>query len=273
MILGNVEYTATASGEKVASEDVTKKGDGYVLTADPSIKVSARAHKMSKSRGNVINPDDIVAEYGADSLRLYEMFMGPLRETKVWQTKGVEGCSRFLARAYRLFDADKMTDDDPTAEQLKAISECVKKVTEETEGMRFNTAISAMMEFVNTATKWDTKPKQVLTPFVLLLSPYAPHLSEELWSALGNGETNAYATWPSFDPSLLVKDTVTLAVQVNGKMRGKIELPPNATQDEAMALAMAQETIVKFVENASAIKKVIYVPGKILNLVAAPAKK
>ena len=140
--------------------------------------------------------------------------MGPLRETKVWQTKGVEGCSRFLARAYRLFDADKMTDDDPTAEQLKAISECVKKVTEETEGMRFNTAISAMMEFVNTATKWDTKPKQVLTPFVLLLSPYAPHLSEELWSALGNGETNAYATWPSFDPSLLVEDTVTLAVQV-----------------------------------------------------------
>ena len=272
MILGNIEYTSQ-DGEKISADDVTKKGDGYVLTSDPSIKVNARAHKMSKSRGNVVNPDDVVNEFGADSLRLYEMFMGPLRETKVWQTKGVEGCSRFLARAYRLFDADKISDDEPTDEQLKAINQCIQKVTEETEGIRFNTAIAAMMEFTNAATKWETRPKKVLEPFVLLLSPYAPHLSEELWTVLGNDGTNAYQTWPEADTSLLVEDSVTLAVQVNGKMRGKIELTVDASQDDAMKMAMEQENIAKFVEDESAIKKIIYVPGKILNVVVPQGKK
>jgi leucyl-tRNA synthetase len=272
MILGEVEYTG-ADGAKLAAEDVTKKGDGYVLASDESVKVSARAHKMSKSRGNVVNPDDVVDEFGADSLRLYEMFMGPLRETKVWQTKGVEGCSRFLARAYRLFDPAKMTDAEPSDEQLKAINACVAKVTEETEGMRFNTAIAAMMEFVNAATKWDEKPRKTLEPFVLLLGPYAPHLSEELWGMLGHEGSNAYEAWPEADTSLLVEDTVTLAVQVNGKMRGKIELAADATQAEAMSSAMAQENIAKFVGDEAGIKKIIYVPGKILNVVAPPAKK
>jgi len=272
MILGEVEYTG-ADGAKVAKEDVIKKGDGYVLASDESTRVSARAHKMSKSRGNVVNPDDVVDEFGADSLRLYEMFMGPLRETKVWQTKGVEGCSRFLARAYRLFDPAKMTDAEPSDEQLKAINACVAKVTEETEGMRFNTAIAAMMEFVNAATKWDEKPRKTLEPFVLLLGPYAPHLSEELWGMLGHEGSNAYEAWPEADTSLLVEDTVTLAVQVNGKMRGKIELAADATQADAMSSAMAQENIAKFVGDEAGIKKIIYVPGKILNVVAPPAKK
>ena len=272
MILGEVEYTG-ADGAKIAAEDVTKKGDGYVLASDESVKVSARAHKMSKSRGNVVNPDDVVDEFGADSLRLYEMFMGPLRETKVWQTKGVEGCSRFLARTYRLFDPAKMTDAEPSDEQLKAINACVAKVTEETEGMRFNTAIAAMMEFVNAATKWDEKPRKTLEPFVLLLGPYAPHLSEELWGMLGHEGSNAYEAWPEADTSLLVEDTVTLAVQVNGKMRGKIELAADATQADAMSSAMAQENIAKFVGDEAGIKKIIYVPGKILNVVAPPAKK
>ena len=272
MILGEVEYTG-ADGAKIAAEDVTKKGDGYVLASDESVKVSARAHKMSKSRGNVVNPDDVVDEFGADSLRLYEMFMGPLRETKVWQTKGVEGCSRFLARAYRLFDPAKVTDCEPSDEQLKAINACVAKVTEETEGMRFNTAIAAMMEFVNAATKWDEKPRKTLEPFVLLLGPYAPHLSEELWGMLGHEGSNAYEAWPEADTSLLVEDTVTIAVQVNGKMRGKIELAADASQADAMSLAMAQENIAKFVGDEADIKKIIYVPGKILNVVAPPAKK
>ena len=272
MILGEVEYTG-ADGAKIAKEDVTKKGDGYVLASDASVKVSARAHKMSKSRGNVVNPDDVVDEFGADSLRLYEMFMGPLRETKVWQTKGVEGCSRFLARAYRLFDPAKVSDAEPSDEQLKAINACVAKVTEETEGMRFNTAIAAMMEFVNAATKWDEKPRKALEPFALLLGPYAPHLSEELWNMLGHEGSNAYEAWPEADASLLVEDTVTLAVQVNGKMRGKVELAADASQADAMALAMAQENIAKFVQDEANIKKIIYVPGKILNVVAPPAKK
>jgi len=272
MILGEVEY-AGANGEKIAPSDVAKKGDGYVLAADETVRVYARAHKMSKSRGNVVNPDDVVSEYGADSLRLYEMFMGPLRETKVWQTKGVEGCSRFLARAYRLFDSEKVTDEELSDEQSKAINRCIQKVTEETEGMRFNTAIAAMMEFTNAATKWEKKPRKALEPFVLLLGPYAPHLSEELWAALGHEGSNAYVSWPEADASLLVEESATLAVQINGKMRGKIEINKDASQDEAMALAMAQESIAKFVEDESLIKKIVYVPGKILNVVAPPAKK
>ena len=191
----------------------------------------------------------------------------------MWQTKGVEGCSRFLARAYRLFDPAKVSAKEPSDEQLKAINACVAKVTEETEGMRFNTAIAAMMEFVNAATKWDEKPRKTLEPFVLLLGPYAPHLSEELWNMLGHEGSNAYEAWPEADASLLVEDTVTLAVQVNGKMRGKVELAADASQADAMALAMAQENIAKFVQDEANIKKIIYVPGKILNVVAPPAKK
>jgi leucyl-tRNA synthetase len=290
MILGEVEYTAFVDAEgkyvsakgalqtegldavKINAEDVAKKGDGFVLAADEKIKVNARAHKMSKSRGNVVNPDDIVDAYGADSLRLYEMFMGPLRETKVWQTKGVEGCSRFLARAHRLFDGD-ISDEPADEAQLKEINKCVAKVTEETEGMRFNTAIAAMMEFTNAATKWEKKPRECLRPFALLLSPYAPHLSEELWTKLGNEGSNAYETWPVADESLLVEDVVTMAVQVNGKMRGKIEVTADSTREDAMALAMAQENIAKFIGDESGIKKIIYVPGKILNVVAPQPKK
>ena len=290
MILGEMEYTAFVDAEggyvsakgktdgldavKLDARDVVKKGDGFALAADESIRVVARAHKMSKSRGNVINPDDIVKDYGADSLRLYEMFMGPLKETKMWQTKGVEGCSRFLARAHRLVcDAERRTAEEPTPEQLKAINACVAKVTEETEGMRFNTAIAAMMEFVNAATKWETRPEKALEPFVLCLGPYAPHLSEELWAELGHETSNAYAAWPEADESLLVEDTVTMAVQVNGKMRGKIEVAVDAAQEDAVAEAMAQENIAKFVPDAAEIKKIIYVPGKILNLVAPQKKK
>ena len=284
MILGDVEYTAyvddagkfvnankQAVGQqtmKLRAEDVKKKGDGFVLAEDETIKVNARSHKMSKSRGNVVNPDEIVRDFGADSLRLYEMFMGPLRETKVWQTKGVEGCSRFLARTYRLFDS--CSDETPSDDQLRLIHRCIAKVTEETENMRFNTAIAAMMEFTNAATKWERRPKVVLESFTLLLSPYAPHLSEELWERLGNQGSNAYETWPTANKSYLIEDTVTLAVQVNGKMRGKIELGLDSPESDALSVAMQQKNISKFVPDEKAIKKVIYVPGKVLNIVAPP---
>lgn len=284
MILGDVEYTAyvddagkfvnankQAVGQqtmKLRAEDVKKKGEGFVLAEDETIKVNARSHKMSKSRGNVVNPDEIVRDFGADSLRLYEMFMGPLRETKVWQTKGVEGCSRFLARTYRLFDS--CSDETPSDDQLRLIHRCIAKVTEETENMRFNTAIAAMMEFTNAATKWERRPKVVLESFTLLLSPYAPHLSEELWERLGNQGSNAYETWPTANKSYLIEDTVTLAVQVNGKMRGKIELGLDSPESDALSVAMQQKNISKFVPDEKAIKKVIYVPGKVLNIVAPP---
>ncbi|CAI5489374.1 unnamed protein product [Closterium sp. Naga37s-1] len=302
MILGEVEFTAyrdTASGallsadaaakrpagecvpERVAEEAVEKKGEGYVLKADPSVGVSARAHKMSKSRGNVVNPDHVVFEFGADSLRLYEMFMGPLRETKVWSTKGVEGVHRFLARVWRLLvgQADPTTgqyraagvapsvvDDAPSKEQLRALHACIHKVTEEVEAMRFNTAIAAMMEFTNAAYKWPNVPKDAARPLVLLLSPFAPHVAEELWHRLGGTSSLAYEPWPQALPQYLVEDTIALPVQVNGKVRATLQVAVGVEQEAAVAAALAHPNVARLVEGKS-VRKTIFVKGRILNLV------
>lgn len=279
MILGEVEYTVYQDDQgnyvtedhpaalpcRVAEADVDKKGDGYVLKSNPEIRVSARAHKMSKSRGNVINPDDVVYQFGADSLRLYEMFMGPLRDTKVWSTRGVEGVHRFLARVYRAFEGG-VSDETPTRDQLRALHLTIKKVTVETEEMRFNTAIAAMMEFMNAVYKWDNRPRGALESFLLMLAPYAPHLAEELWHLTGHPHTLAYEPWPQVDESLLVLDTINLPVQVNGKVRGTIEVPAEVDQAQALAAAEQQPNVQKFIVGKKMVK-VIFVPGKILNLI------
>ncbi|GAX76478.1 hypothetical protein CEUSTIGMA_g3923.t1 [Chlamydomonas eustigma] len=282
MILGEVEYTvyrdedgrvvseeeAGAVPHQVSVQDVERRGDGYFLKAEPSVRVSARAHKMSKSRGNVINPDDVVYQFGADSLRLYEMFMGPLRDTKVWSTRGVEGVHRFLARAYRVFEPG-MCEDEPTKDQLRLLHITIKKVTTEIEEMRFNTGISAMMEFINGVTKdWPNRPRAALEPFLLLLAPYAPHLAEELWSRGGHSGSLTYKPWPQCDESLLVSDTLVLPVQVNGKVRGTVEVSVNIQQQEAVTTALANANVAKFTDGKT-IKKVIFVNGKILNLIVA----
>ncbi|QDZ26111.1 leucine--tRNA ligase [Chloropicon primus] len=285
MILGEVEYTAykdPADGRYVSidskdrdlsdlegvsldSSQVVKKGKGYVLKEDENVLVSARAHKMSKSRGNVINPDHIVEAYGADSLRLYEMFMGPLCDTKVWSTRSVEGVYRFLGKVWRFLEGG-VEDTGATKEQLQAIHACIKKVTVDTEELRFNTAISAMMEFMNEATKWETKPREACEPLVLMLSAYAPHIAEELWSRCGHGGSLAYEKWPLCDESLLVSDSYVLPVQINGKMRGKVEVPTSATQDQAIEAALTVPNVEKQVEGKE-IFKVIFVPEKILNVI------
>lgn len=296
MILGGLEYSVykdsngnyvdensqDAIPQRLSEEDVLPQGGGFVLKSDTSVPVTARAHKMSKSRGNVVNPDDVVYRYGADSLRLYEMFMGPLRETKVWNSKGVEGVHRFLARVYRLiilggaspsldenlsFDMSHISEEEPTKDQLKLLHATIKKVSEATEEMRFNTAIAAMMEFVNAAYKWDSYPRSILRDFVLLLAPYAPHLAEEMWQQLGGTDTLAYEPWPECDESLLIESTVNLPVQVNGKVRGKVEVPKGCSQEEAMAMAREVATVSKQIEGKD-IKKVIFVQDKILNIVA-----
>ncbi|MGB3541731.1 leucine--tRNA ligase [Rubrivirga sp.] len=255
--------------------DVTKQGDGFVLQAHTDVRVNSRAHKMSKSRGNVVNPDDIVEEYGADSLRLYEMFMGPLEQVKPWNTRSVDGVHRFLARAYRLvLDSDTgersstVTEDEPTPDHLRTLHATIQKVTDDIDGLRFNTAISSLMEFVNAATKWDTVPASIAEPFVLLLAPFAPHLAEELWQKLGHADSLTHAEWPAFDPELLKADTVEIAVQVNGKLRGTVEVDAQASKDAMIEAARAEENVARYLEDGT-VRKEIAVPGRLVNFVVS----
>jgi leucyl-tRNA synthetase len=228
--------------------------------------------KMSKSRGNVINPDDVVKQYGADTLRIYEMFMGPLERDKPWSTSAIEGTFRFLQRAWRIFLDDDgkllVSDAAPTAEDLKITHKTIKKVTEDIENLRFNTAISQMMIFVNHMTKASVKPRACLTPFVQLLNPFAPHIAEELWQRLGEKTVLTYHAWPAFDPALAKDDLITIAVQVLGKTRGTIEVEPGVDQAKAEQLARAIESVARHLEGKQ-IKKVIFVKDKILNFVVA----
>ena len=278
---------------------------GHVSTPEPFYKLVNQGlilgedgQKMSKSRGNVVNPDDVLIEYGADAFRLYEMFMGPLEMVKPWNTKGVEGVYRFLGRVWRMFidDASEteyeqaettaepqqrgellgllklssaITDAPATPAQLKTLHTAIKKVTEDLDALRFNTAISAMMVFTNEAMTWETKPVSVLRTFLQLLAPFAPHIAEELWAKL-NGGSDAnliYAPWPQFDPTLLVEDTLEIPVQVNGKLRDKIVVSAKATPQELEALGLKAEKALPFLEGKT-IKKVIVLPGRLVNIVA-----
>lgn len=262
---------------KIDEDQVEKQGDGFVLKAAPKIRVDARSYKMSKSRGNVINPDKVVAEYGADSLRLYEMFMGPLEATKPWSMRGVEGVHRFLSRVWRLLIDDRAEEmklnetvqaAEPDKETLRKLHQTIQRVTDDLDNMRFNTAIAAMMEFSNHLTKMTVRPRTVLEPFVLLLSPFAPHLAEELWSVLGHRDTLAYEGWPTFDPELLKEESIEVPVQINGKLRSKITATPTDDDSVLRERALADEKIRGLLEGKQ-IRKVIVVPGKLVNIVVA----
>ncbi len=259
----------------LSSDQVEKRGDHWVLKEDPRIVVDARSYKMSKSRGNVINPDTVVKEYGADSLRLYEMFMGPLEATKPWSMAGVDGIFRFLGRVWRLVAddraddirlADAVQDVPPTPAQLRVLHKTMKAVTDDIERLQFNTAISRMMEFTNEFTSHDVRPKSVLSTFVLLLSPFAPHLAEELWELLGHSTTLAYEPWPTYDPALLVEAEMEIPVQINGKVRGKVTVPKDADQAAIEAAAHTIDAIAQQMSGKTVVK-VVYVAGKLLNIV------
>ncbi|MBI3863708.1 MAG: leucine--tRNA ligase [Planctomycetia bacterium] len=260
---------------KLSADQVVKKGNDFVLADDPAIVVESRAFKMSKSRGNVINPDKVVDEYGADSLRLYEMFMGPLEAVKPWSMSGVEGVSRFLARVWRMItdeSADEIRlnpavqDVEPTPEQLRLLHKTIQAVTNDVENLGFNTAISRMMEFVNAVAGQACRPRSIVKPFVLLLAPFAPHLAEEAWELLGGSGTLAYEAWPTFDPALLVESEVEIAVQINGKVRGKIRVPSDADQSVVESAARADARIAEQLAGKQ-IVKIIYVPGRLLSFV------
>ncbi len=308
LILGEVEYTAFKSGDtlvsaakvkfngatarrddrtqeeltlvKVAEDDVEKQGEHFVLKADPAVRLDARAYKMSKARGNVINPDDVIKEYGADTLRLYEMFMGPLEAVKPWNTRGVDGPFRFLNRVWRLIIDDRaeevrlndtVKDAAPSAETLREMHRCIKKVTDDLHftKMGFNTAISAMMEYTNHLTALAERPRPALEALVLLLAPFAPHIAEELWHALGHKDTLAYEPWPTYDPALLVEATVEIPVQIGGKVRARLQMP-SGLDAAALEKAVMAHPEVKALLEGKTVKKVIVPPrGGLVNIVVA----
>lgn len=252
---------------------------GLVPTKEPFMKLvnqgmilGSNHEKMSKSKGNVVNPDDIVDQYGADTLRLYEMFMGPLEESVPWDEKGLHGANKWVQRVWRLLmdDNNHLRDRVSTfndGKLTKVYNQTVKKVTEDYERMHFNTAISQLMVFVNEAYKVDDLPVEYMKGFVKMIAPIMPHMAEELWSQFGESDTITYQSWPTYDPKALVEDEVEMIVQVNGKVRAKIKMAKDTDRDEAQQLALANEHVKKFTEGKD-IKKVIVVPNKIVNIVA-----
>ena len=235
------------------------------------IILGTNGEKMSKSKGNVVNPDEIVENSGADSLRLFEMFAGPLAEMKPWSTTGLNGARKFIERAYRLVGDDEFIQkwsSENSGELDYSYNALVKKVTSDFESLSFNTAISAMMVFVNDCYKATSLYKPYLEGFVKMFSCICPFVGEEMWETLGHSGSLAYEPWPVFDESKLARKTVKIAASINGKMRDVLELSPDATQEEAIAAAMASEKIKPWIEGKN-IKKVIFVKGRILNLVVA----
>ena len=274
---------------KVENENVISN-DNTFSEQDSGIELEPLNRKMSKSFNNVVNPDVVVEEYGADALRLYEMFMGPLEQVKPWQMKGVEGVSRFLAKVWRLAFvqnqenewelSSKLSNDKPSTETdkalLKVLHETIKKVTEDIERMSFNTAISQMMICCNAFGKAEKLPALLLRDLLKCLNPFAPHLTEEIHQQLGDafptakcskGRILADRAWPSFNEKYLIEDEVEIVVQVNGKLRGKITVAKDASKDEIEALAQKDPNVIQHTDGKT-IRKIIVVPGRLVNIVA-----
>ncbi|MCH7322470.1 leucine--tRNA ligase [Solibacillus sp. MA9] len=251
---------------------------GVVHTKEPFQKLFNQGmilgegnEKMSKSKGNVVNPDDIIESHGADTLRLYEMFMGPLEASVAWSTNGLDGARRFLDRIWRLFvtDEGKLADkvqvsDDQSLEKM--YNQTVKKVTEDYEGIRFNTAISQMMVFINDCYKAEVIPTKYVEGFVKLLSPIAPHVAEELWTILGHEGTITYEQWPAYDESKLVDDEIEVVVQVLGKVRAKVKVAKDVSKEELEKVALEDSKVQEFITGKDVVK-VIVIPGKLVNIV------
>ncbi len=260
---------ALKTGEKLterwAPEAEVEWRDGSAYLRGKDVRVVAVNEKMSKSRGNVVNPDGVIDEHGTDALRVYEMFMGPLEQMKPWQTSGIYGVRRFLDRVDALSSKGPLTDE-MDLETAKLVDRTVKKVGEDIDALRLNTAVSAMMILTNHLTSLPVVPREGLEKLVLCLAPFAPHLAEELWERLGYPPPIAVAGWPSFDPALCVDNAQEIGVQVNGKVRGRVTLPLDASEDFARETGMADPNVAKFMEGKT-LTKLVYVPGKILNFI------
>ena len=261
-----------ARGKYYYPDQVEKRDDQWYVK-DTDTRVSAQVEKMSKSRYNVVNPDTVVRDYGADSMRLYEMFMGPLERERPWTEEGIQGVHRFIRRVWSLFiDQEtgaihpRIGESGGDEAMLRALHYMIKEVTDDIENLEFNTAIARMMEFVNLGLKAKSINKEWLEQFVLVLSPFAPHMAEEVWERLGHDNTLAYEPWPKYDEALLVEDTIEVPVQVNGKVRAVIEVPADADKDTIIAAARAAPKVAQHIEGKSIVKE-IFVPGRLVNLV------
>jgi leucyl-tRNA synthetase len=246
---------------------------GAVTDSEPFVKLVHQGmilgennEKMSKARGNVVNPDDIVRDFGADALRVYEMFMGPLDQVKPWQTNGVEGVRRFLERTWNVATGPTVSEVAHDEATRKLLHKTIKRVTLDIEGLRFNTAISAMMILVKHLGGLKEVPREAARTMALLVSPFAPHLGEEIWERLGYPPPLARAAWPEFDPTLVKDDIVEIGVQVNGKLRGTITLPVDADEAMAREKALAEDRVRAHIEG-KILKKFIYVKGKIVSFI------
>ncbi len=274
--LVHLRTRAAVQSVRLEPDQAEKQGDRFVLASNPAIRIDSRAHKMSKSRGNVVNPDQIVADYGADSLRLYEMFMGPLEAMKPWSMSGVNGVRGFLDRVWRMLvdhHADELVlhpavQDMPADDEgLRLLHRTIKSVTGDIEGLGFNTAIARLMEFVNHFTRLNVRPRVLMEPFVLLLSPLAPHISEELWCLLGHPRSLAYEPWPEFDEQLTIDQSIEIPVQVLGKVRSRIVVDRGTPEAELQTLALADPRIMELLQGKQ-VRKVIVVPDRLVNIVA-----
>jgi leucyl-tRNA synthetase len=259
----------------VCAEDVQRDADGRPLHPDiPGLVLEEVTEKMSKSRGNVVSPDDVIERYGTDSMRLYEMFMGPLDKGAPWSDEAIPGVHRFLQRAYRLLVEDTdggerlvdLADGPGTLEQQRLTARAIQGVTEDTEAMRFNTAISKLMVFSREVSRDAVLPREAAEVFILLLSPFAPHLAEELWQRLGHTQSLAAEPWPTADAALLVESTLTLAVQINGKRRDEIEVPADADEETIRRTALESPAVARQLDGREP-KRVIVIPGRLVNIV------
>ncbi|MCL4216407.1 MAG: leucine--tRNA ligase [Candidatus Hydrogenedentes bacterium] len=261
-----------AKGKYHYPHQVEKRDDGCWVVKETGAPVETQNEKMSKSRYNVVNPDEVAQQYGADTLRMYMMFMGPLDREKPWSDEGVQGVHRFLRRVWTLLIGEdggihaRIVDQDGDPSMEKALHTMIKAVTHDIEGFSYNTAISRMMEFVNAAMRVDKIDRAVIERFTLVLSPFAPHLAEEVWERLGHSDTLAFESWPEFDARLLVEDTVEIPVQVNGKVRGIIEVAPNADKTAVLAAAKENDKVRNYLDGKEMVKE-IFVPGKMINFV------
>ncbi|MFW6019275.1 MAG: class I tRNA ligase family protein, partial [Bacteroidales bacterium] len=244
----------------------------FILEDDGKYVCGWEVEKMSKSKYNVQNPDDLIEEYGADTFRLYEMFLGPIESHKPWDTQGIEGVSRFIRKFWRLYHDDhghfNVSDEKPHAGELKILHQTIKKVREDIDKLSFNTSVSQFMICVNELGEMKTKKRQILEPLVILVSPFAPHIAEEIWSRLGHSDTIAYADMPGYNEEYLKESSFEYPVSFNGKMRFKKELPLEMSKEEIEKAVLEDERSAKYLGDKPP-KKVIVVPQKIVNVVVA----